>query len=177
MTGKFDRSLRMLSTALDMEEKGKEFYEGAIETAKNEVGRDIFRTLMEDENIHMDRIRKIYASLSDNQAWSEEWKGLKVKHDDLGELFRQMAKKHGAEITADTSDLEALDIGIDFESRSVEFYEEQLTKAVDPLEQEFIRKMVTEERSHHAALTDMKLYLSDPAGWFREKEHGGLDGG
>lgn len=177
MTGKFDRSLQMLSTALEMEEKGKIFYERAIETAKNEVGRDIFRTLMEDEIIHMGRIRKIYASLSDNQAWSEEWKELKVKHDDLGELFRQMARKHGAEITAETSDLEALDIGIDFESRSVEFYEEQLTKTVDSLEQEFIKEMVAEERNHHAALTDMKLYLSDPAGWFREKEHGGLDGG
>ena len=177
MTGKFDKSLQMLSTALEMEEKGKKFYEKAIGTAKNELGRDIFRTLMEDEIIHMGRIRKIYASLSDNQAWSEEWKGLKVEHDDLGKLFRQMAKKHGTEITAETSDLEAIDVGIDFESQSIEFYEEQLAKAVDPLEQEFIKEMVAEERSHHAALTDMKLYLSDPAGWFREKEHGGLDGG
>ena len=177
MTGKFDRSLQMLSTALEMEEKGKNFYERAIRTAKNELGRDIFRTLMEDEIIHMDRIRKIYTSLSDNQAWSEEWKGLKVKHDNLGDLFRNMAKKHGAKITAETSDLEAIEVGIDFESRSVSFYEEQLTKATDPLEQEFIEEMVAEERSHHAALTDMKLYLSDPAGWFREKEHGGLDGG
>ncbi|MBW2648656.1 MAG: hypothetical protein JRC53_02390 [Deltaproteobacteria bacterium] len=88
-----------------------------------------------------------------------------------------MAKKHGSKIIADTSDLEALDTGIDFEMRSVEFYEEQLTKATNSLEQEFIKKMVTEERGHHAALTDMKFYLSDPAGWFREKERGGLDGG
>jgi len=67
---------------------------------------------------------------------------------------------------------------IDFEMRSVEFYEEQLPKATDSLEQEFIKKMIVEERGHHAALTDMKFYLSDPAGWFREKERGGpFDGG
>jgi len=71
----------------------------------------------------------------------------------------------------DTSDLEALDTGIDFEARSVEFYEKQLTKAINPPEQEFIRKMVTEERGHHAALTDMKFYLPiRPAGFVRRKE-------
>jgi hypothetical protein len=36
--------------------------------------------------------------------------------------------------------------------------------------------MISEEKSHHAALSDMKLYLSDPAAWFVEQEHPGLDG-
>jgi rubrerythrin len=73
--------------------------------------------------------------------------------------------------------MEALDTGIDLEARSVEFYEKQLTEAADPLEQEFIRKMVAEEKGHHAVLKDMKFYLSDPEDWFRERESGGLDGG
>jgi rubrerythrin len=171
------RAKKMLSTALEMEERGKAFYERAVSTCRNDMGKEIFQTLMEDEDVHMIRIRSIYERLSGKQAWSEEWKKLKVKHADLGGLFRNIAKKHGPKIVADTSDLEALDTGIDFEMISVEFYEEQLKKATNSLEQEFIRKMVAEERGHHAALTDMKFYLSDPAGWFREKERGGLDGG
>ncbi|MBW2558860.1 MAG: ferritin family protein [Deltaproteobacteria bacterium] len=177
MSEDLKRAKKMLSTALEMEEKGRAFYERAVSTCKNDMGKEIFQTLMEDEDVHMVRIRSIYETLSGKQAWSEEWKELKVKHADLGGLFRNIAKKHGPKIVVDTSDLEALDTGIDFEMMSVEFYEEQLKKATNSLEQEFIRKMVAEERGHHAALTDMKFYLSDPAGWFREKERGGLDGG
>ncbi len=176
MAGEFDRSLQMLSTALEMEEKGKNFYERIVKTTKNEMGREIFRTLMEDEIVHMDRIRKIYASLNDNKTWSGEWKNLTVKHDSLNKLFREVVSRHGVGNTADRGELEAIDMGIDFEAQSIAFYEEHGTKATDPLEREFIRAMIAEERTHHAALTDMKFYLSDPAGWFREQERGGLDG-
>ena len=177
MSEDIKRALKMLSTALGMEEKGKAFYQRAVSTCKNDMGKEIFQTLMEDEDVHVDRIRSIYETLSGTQGWSGKWKELTIRHGDLGALFRDMAKKHGSKIVADTSDLEALDTGIDFEMRSVEFYEEQLSKATDPLEKEFIKKMVIEEKGHRAALTDMKYYLSDPAGWFREKERGGLDGG
>jgi rubrerythrin len=171
-----DRSLKMLSTALEMEEKGRAFYQRVISTCKNNVGKEMFKILMEDENVHMDRIRSIYESLSGDQVWCE-WKDFEVKHDDLAVIFRKMAKEHGSKINVETGDLEALDIGIDFENRSVEFYEKHLEKASDPLEKAFIREMISEEKGHYMALEDMKLYLSDPSSWFREKERGGLDGG
>jgi len=177
MNENLERAKNMLSTALEMEKKGKAFYKHTVSTCKNELGREIFQMLMEDEDVHMDRIRSIYETLAGKEAWPENWKDLHTKHEDLGVVFEKMAKKQGTEIAVDASDLEALDTGIDFEAQSVKFYEKQLAEATDPLEQEFIRKMVAEEKGHHAALTDMKFYLSDPADWFREKERGGLDGG
>jgi len=176
MSNGSERSLEMLSTALEMEREGKTFYEKAVTTCQNELGREIFRMLMKDELLHMDRIGKIYQSLKGGKAWSGEWKSIEPDHKDLRVLFREMASAHGTKITPKTSDLEALDVGIDFESRSVEFYQDHLAKAKDPLEREFIEQMVTEEKSHHAALSDMKSYLSDPAAWFLEQEHPGLDG-
>lgn len=83
-----DRSLEMLSTALELEKKGTRFYEEAISACHNQIGREIFRMLMKDE----------------------------------------------------------------------------------------VMQMIIEEKSHHAALSDMKLYLSDSAAWFVEQEHPGLDG-
>jgi len=67
-------------------------------------------------------------------------------------------------------------VGIDFEMRAITFYQEHLEQATDPLEREFIEQLITEEKSHHTALSDMKLYLSDPAAWFGEQERLGLDG-
>ncbi|MBW2637180.1 MAG: ferritin family protein [Deltaproteobacteria bacterium] len=171
-----DRSLKMLSTALEMEEKGKAFYERVVSTCTNSLGKEMFKTLLEDETVHMDRIRKIYKSLSGKKVWGE-WNDLEISYGNLEAIFRKMAKEHGSKINVETGDLEALDIGIDFEARSVEFYEEQLKKATDKLEMDFIKEMISEEKSHYVALEDMKLYFSDPASWFRERERGGLDGG
>ncbi|MEE9401654.1 MAG: ferritin family protein [Desulfobacteria bacterium] len=171
-----DRSLQMLSTALELEKKGKNFYDKAVSTCHDAVGREIFRMLMKDEIMHMDRIQKIYESLKAGETWSDEWKSIEPGHKDLGVLFREMVSDHGKDITAKTSDIEALDVGIDLESRAITFYQGHLSKADDSLEREFLEHIITEEKGHHAALSDMKLYLSDPAAWFVEQEHPGLDG-
>lgn len=176
MTGITKRALNMLATALTMEEKGKAFYQKAIEQCGNDLGQEIFRKLKADEDVHVERIQSIYASLTDNGAWSEEWKSHKVEHEDLGAFFRTLARKHGASIKADTGDIEALDIGIDFEQKAVTFYQEQLREASDELEREFIQHMITEEKGHHGALTDMKMYLENPEAWFLESERSLLDG-
>lgn len=171
-----DRSLQMLSEALDLERKGEAFYREAVSTCQNDLGQEIFRMLMKDEGLHMDRILKIYNSLKAGQTWSEEWKSIKPDHKDLGVLFREMASAHGKKITANTSDLDALNMGIDLELRSIAFYKKNLTEAQDSIERDFIEQMIGEENGHHAVLSDMKLYLADPAGWFFEHEHTGLDG-
>ena len=131
---------------------------------------------MKDEGLHMDRILKIYNSLKAGQTWSEEWKSIKPDHKDLRVLFREMASEHGTKITANTSDLEALNMGIDLEWRSIAFYKKNLTNAQGLIERDFIEQMIGEENGHHAVLSDMKLYLADPTGWFFEHEHTGLDG-
>jgi rubrerythrin len=119
MTNAQDRSLKMLSTALELEKNGKSFYKEAVSTCQNKMGREIFLMLMKDEGLHMDRILKIYNSLKAGQMWSEDWKSINPDHKDLGVLFREMASAHGKNITANTSDLEALNMGIDLELRSI----------------------------------------------------------
>jgi len=176
MTDKEGRMLKMVSTALEMEEKGKAFYEKASTTCHDKLGREIFRMLMEEELIHIDRIKKIYNSLEGAHTWTDEWKEMNIPHKDLGKVFREMAIRHGKHIRVDTSDLEALDIGIDLELRAVSFYEGHLDKATDEHEKEFIALMIGEERTHYSTLSDMKYYLNDPAAWFMEAERAGLDG-
>jgi rubrerythrin len=166
----------MLSTALEMEKKGADFYDKAVSECQNELGREMFRMLMKEELIHMDRILKIYELLKSGKAWSDEWRSIKSDNREIGVLFKEMASAHGQDITATTSDIDALDVGIDFESRAITFYEDHLSEAEDSLEREFLQHLITEERGHHAALSDMKLYFSDSASWFAEMERSGLDG-
>lgn len=170
------RTLKMLSKALELEKKGKRFYDEAVAKCQNQVGRDIFKMLRDDELLHMDRIRKIYDSLTGDRGWDEGWKDLESAHEDLEKVFRDMASKHGKDIKADTSDLEAIDVGLDFEQASVNFYEKHLEDATDAGEKNFMERMIQEERTHHSTLTDMKLYFTDPSSYFIETEKHGLDG-
>lgn len=177
MKEQIDRSMRMLSQALEMEEKGRAFYEKAAAACRSEPGKEIFRTLMNDEVLHMKRIKAIYESLGGRRAWTGDWKAYATGHGGLTTIFREMARRYGADIQADAGDIEALDIGIDFEKKSIDYYRKHVSTASDELEKAFIEQMIAEERDHFTALSDMKLYLSDPASWLREREHGGLDGG
>ena len=171
-----DRSLHMLATALEKEEKGRDFYEKAASTCVNELGREIFKVLTLEEGIHIKRVKEIYDSLKGAKSWTGDWKKYNLPNENLQELFRERMVKLGPKVKAETSDLEAVDIGLGFEQGAIDFYEEVLTEAEDPLEREFIERMIQEERSHYASLSDMKLYLTNPQSWLAEMERHVLDG-
>lgn len=170
------RAMEMLAQALEIETRGMNFYKDAIAKCTNNLGREIFATLMGDENVHIERIKAIYDSLKSTNSWTDRWQKMENKHESVEKLFTDIANKTGTNIKADTSDINALDVGMGFEQKSVKFYEDHLLKATDPMERKFVEKMIGEERSHYKVLADMKLYLSDPSAWFTEQEHHGLDG-
>ncbi len=171
-----NKALSMLSAALEKEQKGQEFYKQASEKCVNPLGREIFRTLMADEGSHIKRIKEIFEALSKGQKWDTHWKEYKVQNDDLANLFRKRIETVGSRVDGDNSDIEALSIGVDMEQGAITFYEDQLEKATDPLEKEFVGLMISEERGHFTALKDLKMYLENPESWFEEKERGLLDG-
>ncbi len=176
MTQESDKALEILSVALEMEKKGKSFYEKAVSECKNSLGKNIFTILKNDEIIHVKRIKTIYNEIEKSGNWSDAWKSHNPDHNQLSAMFRDIAARNGPDVQADAKDIEALDIGIKFEAAAVKFYEARLVMATDSIEKEFIKKMILEEKDHHRALTDMHLYLSNPASWFDEKQHSGLDG-
>ncbi len=168
----------MLNAALEMEERGFDFYRQAVETCRDEAAREVFRTLQTDEAVHAKRIRAIAASLEDRGAFGDEWRSQSVSHVDLTGLFRGLAgRRDAAAARAEASDLEALDVGIALETRSIRFYEDHLAQATDEAERRFLEAMIGEERSHHQALRDTRLYLTDPAAWYAAHEGTHADGG
>jgi len=170
-------SMELLRTALEMEKKGKAFYDKAGATCKNELGREIFTMLAKDELVHLERIKKIYETLEAQEKWTDEWMKIREAHAPINTLFKDLALRHKTTSKADASDLEALDVGIDLETKSVAFYENQLKQATDVMEKKFAEKMIGEEKSHRAVLIDTKSYLENPAAYFVEMERPDFDRG
>lgn len=174
---KKERLLGMLKTALEMEERGFEFYRQASERTKDEAARDLFKTLQAEEAVHMRRIRAIYSSIESTSSFGSEWEKEVVAHKGLDAIFKGLAKRTEGSKGAEVSDIEAVETGLEFEARSVKFYEERLKEAESDAERAFLKAMVEEERTHYRALQDTKLYLTDPQAWFAANEGTSVDGG
>lgn len=172
-----DRALKMLAVALEKEERGRDFYIKATATCSNPLGKDIFKTLASDEGVHITRVKEIYEALTGGRPWTTDWKLHKTENDNLRELFRKRIKEFGSKVSSETGDIQALDVGLEFEESAIAFYENELLSAVDPLEREFIESMIQEERDHFSSLADVKLFFTDPDSWYAETERRGLDGG
>ncbi len=173
MAGK-DRALQVLSTALKMEEKGRRYYEQAAADSRNELARRIFQTLAEEEEAHVEHLRRLWSGLDGGASWSQEDgrlgnevdEGLlQATTEDLHSFFAVVAHHHASTFEPDADDEAALALSIDFEARAVSFYQNQLDTALHPLERRFLKAMIEEERGHHAALVELQRFLSDSDAW------------
>jgi rubrerythrin len=174
MEKKYQRTCDMLSTAIDLEKKGRAFYQRAAKKCEDTNCRDLFKMLADQELSHIERIRKIYDSLSSGEGWCE-WRE-QGTHPNLGRVFRELTFKHGADVESRSTDLEALDTGLELEKQSIKYYQDALAKAASAEEKEFLQAMVGEEKMHHQGLADLRLYIENPAAYFNEKEKPHWDG-
>ncbi len=166
---------QIVATALEMEGKGRKFYAEQLARCGNKMTRELFQKLHDDEIEHVRRIKRIVENLDAGVALDEVDFG-DPADEDLRVFFNSMAREHGSNVDDQTVDVEAVEIGIEFESKAVSFYRDRLAVTTDPAEREFLHAMVVEERGHHATLADLKFYLTDPEGYFAEFEKAGLDG-
>jgi rubrerythrin len=159
---------------LQMEIDGMAFYRKASNAAQNIVTKEMFAYLADAEITHMDRIKQISDSLRMTGNWSktEHDKG----HAGIKEVFSRLAKENKDRLVPAATEIQALETGLDLEVKSIDFYNEQLTKSDDTNEKAFYSSLIEEETSHFRTLKDIKLYLENPDSWFIEHEHHGLDG-
>ncbi|MDA8405294.1 MAG: ferritin family protein [Deltaproteobacteria bacterium] len=176
MPNRTDRCLKMLAEAMKEEEKSLSLYENAAAVCSLELGKEMFRILLGQEKDHVKRLRSVYDSLQRGEAWADLWKPQRTENEDLREFLQNQITLLGHKIRHHSGDLQTLEIGVTMEQESIDFYDERLQKATDPLEQQFLASMITEERSHFVVLQDLKLFLTDPESWFIEKEHHAMDG-
>ena len=169
-----DSFKKWVCTAVDMEDKGRKFYEKAAADCQEGFGKDIFAMLRDDEIRHVEKIREIEKAL-DNEQNLEKACTLPDEQPDSRKIFRAMAS--GAEVhKACTSTEKALETGLAFEQELIRFYQDALDNAGEGLEKDFLTRMVAEEKQHYALLEDLNFYYKDPEGWAMDQDRAGLDG-
>jgi rubrerythrin len=176
MMDKHEAAMEMFCTALDMKEKKKALYEDAMKTCPDQVGIETFRMLKEAEDEHLKRITELYDEVKKGKDWANVCKLHDFDSEDRQDVLRRIAKEHSQVPKACVDDVVAIETGMKLENASIEFFEKQSAKATDHAEQEFLDRMIAEEREHYILLADLKYYYLDPQAWFMEKSRARLDG-
>lgn len=158
-------ALNMLETALEMEMKGQDFYKKAVDSCHDKLGKEMFNFLLHEEVVHVKRIRMIFEDIKQGRDLTNGWKSVSPRANGLESFFGDLITKHSSKSDVCTDDIKALDVGIDFETKAIKFYTQELLLTKNDLMKEFVQMMMLEEQKHLEILEDMKMYLVDPEGW------------
>lgn len=170
------KTLEVLKIALQMEIDGKKYYQKVSRSSDNQMGKQLFQSLAEEEDCHRQRFEEIYDAIRNKKVWPvTDFKtggGQKLRT-----MFVEAAEMAGSQVAAPATELEAIQVAIGMENKSYDFYKDRGKNATGDAERDFYEALAAEEREHHLVLLDYYEYLEDPAGWFVAKEHSSMDGG
>ncbi len=158
-----------VAAAKQLEVEGRRFYLEAAGKASTEPLKKMFASLADDESNHLEWLDKLAPGVESAKAANEALYG-KLKDVFAGASGAKDAESAG-------NDIEAIDIAIGMEDKSVEAY----TGWVEKGDSEDIRSLgevlVGQERFHRQLLENAKEYLQNPGDWFMQEERWNFEGG
>jgi len=166
------KSINALKKAIQLEKDGIDFYLKSAKKTKNIFTKKIFEELAREEENHIKAINRIYEDLKNNSI-KIEWVTAESK-DNIEKVFQDALVEKAIK---SKDDLEALNLALDFENKSIKYYERLAKNSKDNFERRFYFTLSYEERGHYLKIMDSIQYISDPTGWYYVKERSMVDGG
>lgn len=176
MASEQDKILDMFCTAIALKERKRSFYEEARRTCPDPVGVETFGMLKAAEEEHLRGINALYEEAKKGKMAADACQFHEFEAEGKKALLRKIAKEQGKVSKACLDDVTAIETGLALENQSITFFAKAREEATDPLERDFLDKMIAGERQHHIMLADLKFYYVDSENWFLEKGRQVLDG-
>ncbi len=156
-----------LKTALDFEEKGRNFYTKTAATVTDPLSQKLFQTLASDEVKHAEKINAIYQALSKDQPLPE---GNPVHQAHLEEHVKAFFEDHKSALSKGASNLEGYEFAMEMEKTGIDMYEKFAGQTEHEGERTFYQFLIKEEREHLEALKNVYFFLTDSGDWLQEDE-------
>lgn len=161
----------ILKSAIRLEEDGRLFYREAAARASSELARRMFESLAADETDHIHWIEKLSPGVR-----SAKDANMRL-YSRLKKIFAEAPEDVRREARLTESDIEAIDLGIGMELKSIETYEKWARESDDEEVQGLCGTLAGIERFHRDLLQNSKEYLDRTEDWFTRDEHWSFDGG
>jgi rubrerythrin len=170
-----EERIKALEIALNNEARERDFYLKHSQRTTNNMGKMMFATIASDEDEHYNRILNLHKRLIQEGKWPETVP-IQVRGTEVKKVIQKVVDSVDTSSKANTDDMEAVKIAIDFETKGEKFYADLAKKVDNPMEKKFYEFLASIEREHRLSLQDTLEYFQDPAGWFRVKERHHIDG-
>lgn len=171
-------ALDALQIALKLELDSVAFYQEAANKAQNQLGKNTFTSLIQEEKGHIELVKKAYTSISKANSWNEIESLLPKTIDPNKKTIFQIKKQDiEQKLDSNSDDMNAIKTAINIESEGYKFYEKSAAETTDPIGKKMYEYLKGEENRHWDLLQNTYEYLSDPSLWFAKEEGHMYDGG
>ncbi|MFH1056022.1 MAG: ferritin family protein [Candidatus Altiarchaeota archaeon] len=142
------------STALSIELSGRKFYLECAKRTANKDGKAMFNFLASEERLHYDKINELYQK--ENDTGRCDYVGISCKEPGVfgGNI-------PGVTLNDKSDALDALNVGVKAEERSIELYGRLAGEAPNEKLRKFFEKLVGEERRHLMILETEVEFVMD----------------
>ena len=148
MTRVVDDQMAILRNAIEMEMEGKEFFRNAAERMKYPRTKDMFKSLVKQEQRHVRVLEEELSRLQDGKGWIAPTSVKDSRKSSQSHEVFEGAKASASALDPKATELEAIKLGMDIEKRSIEYYR----RAGEEVESEEARRvfgwLVGEEAGH-----------------------------
>jgi rubrerythrin len=152
-----DRSqIDILKGALLLEHKGRALYMSAAETTKVQPVKELFETLVEEENKHIEFLSKQYGHLAGGGGF--DLTDLPEKSDASDHAF---AGDIAGKVSGAGYEAAVISAALEFEKNAVKYYSEQASAAADEGEKGLYTWLAKWETSHLQMLAEIDRELRD----------------
>lgn len=151
----FDAS-DIVEIAVRIEENGGNFYRFAVQLAKDEQTKEVFRRLAEDEDRHGKIFQNVLSKIETHslpEGYSDEYGAYLRNYVDSNIIFTEEAME--TELTKIKDVPSALDFAIRREMDSILYYQE-IKVFVSKDQHAVIDEIIAEERSHFETLSALR---------------------
>lgn len=168
-----DAALKALQEAIQIEKEGLEFYNQAAEWTTDPRGQEVFRSLAQDEELHLHIVRQQYQSLSESGEWapSDELGEVELEVDvDQPLLFPKGWEGLKQTIRPDASDREALLFALEIEHKNYVLYRGATLETEDPRGRDMYQRLAGAEQNHFNLVMLNYEHLTNVGHWLGLKE-------
>ena len=165
----------VLATAIKLEEDGRELYLDCMNRTEHPWGKSLFQSLADDELKHVARLKETFDKLAISDAYTQGPAPLAAEKQ-WKNIFEEARGTAETTIKAATGDVEALNLGMEFEEKGINYYTKLSEESANHLEKKFYDIIAKEEKRHYLILKDAHELLTDPSSWYEKTERIGLDG-
>lgn len=146
-------------TAIAIERYGQEYYSKFADKISDKKGKALMHGLGNDEKEHEDLISKHYRENFDKAPPKKI--GIDIGARAIKDIFGPKKGKSESEIT-----LEALQIGVAVEQKSIEFYTASTGDAKDAKLKQLLNALIDIEKGHKAMLEENLFHLRQDGTWW-----------